>query len=430
MMKNIIRDKSGAALFTALIIIVLVATLATALFAYASNSILAASAKEDTKQIEFLARSGIESAIKAWEYIPGQTEKLTTYPVYLKSDGTYRDSLTETIKLEAGEIGYYIVEIEPKSGNLPQGAPSDLVQFTSKAYVNGREYTKKAYVIESESGIVNTDWIDDKGHLITKNLHPNDNTYKLADKNGDPAKTASTFIKENKDYPSMLWGSCTDDGEKPCTLDHTLIIDKHGVEMLNINDNQHCFFLGKTIIFNMGINFTSKGKKIIDAIIFSAADIYIDGEIYLEINATGGEYINTVILKTHPAIEKYLYDVDVGDGVIKKMGRVTFNDNVYCSYYDNKGKMDKRVIITGGTSFYFNGIDNNGFDLMKYAADCRYYKNGYNNLPGIASHYTGNLGGLGATYYGKEDKYLRPYDDDDDIMLPLINTTRLIIWQN
>jgi type II secretory pathway component PulK len=53
---KVIKDKKGAALFFALIIIAVVATLATALFAYSSNSILGASQKEELKQIDFLAR--------------------------------------------------------------------------------------------------------------------------------------------------------------------------------------------------------------------------------------------------------------------------------------------------------------------------------------------------------------------------------------
>lgn len=206
---KIVRDKKGAALFTALILIAVAATLSTALFAYSSGSILDASYKEDAKQVEFLARSGIESAVKVWDE-KNNMEKLVSFPVYLSSDGTYRGSDTDAVVYAENETGYYIVTIDPDPDDAPAGAPSDLVKFTSEAHMkNGQKSTKKAYLTESMSGVVDaSDWYTDQGILIPGKLNDTDLRYSVAN--------VSSLFKTNKfGDQTLLWGSCGDQGKCP-----------------------------------------------------------------------------------------------------------------------------------------------------------------------------------------------------------------------
>lgn len=413
---KVIKDKRGAALFTALILIAVVATLAAALFAYSSNSILSASAKEDSKQIEFLARSGIESAIKAWDSITDKKE-FKSYPVYLKSDGTYRGSATNTIEFQTDEIGYYIVEIDP-TPVIPAGAPSDLILFQSTAYMNGQTLKKSAYLTETMSGVVDASkWYTEEGKLIPGKLHENDITYSLANVSGLLKKTSEP----------LLWGSCNDNGENPCTLDHTLFFKTPSSKALNINSAQKCMFIGKTIFFNMGINFTISNSKDVGVVVFSAAEIIVTGDINLIVNETGNGCINTVIFRTHPEIQKYLDSV-ITDSGIKKMGKIYFIGNVYVSQYFHGTEQSRIKVISSGDAYYFDGNDEYGFDFTKFAADL-YLDNGSGNSGSRAIKAIYNEG-LGDTYGSNPDDYLHLIDSEDDATPPVINTTRLIIWQN
>lgn len=413
---KIIKEKKGAALFTALIIIAVVATLATALFAYSSNSILSVSKKEDEKQIEFLARSGIESAIKVYDTVSNKNE-ITSYPVYLKSDGTYRGSDTNTITLQAGEIGYYTVTINP-SPVIPAGAPSDLILFTSTAHMNGQTLTKKAYLTETMSGVIDaSQWYTDGGVLIPGKLHENDISYSIA--------SVSGLLKKTDEM--LLWGSCNDNGEIPCTLDHILFFKTPSGNALNISANQKILFIGKTIFFNMGINFTISNSQDVGIVVFSAAEIIVTGDINLIINETGNGCVNTVILKTHTQIQKYLDSVITGSG-IKKMGKIYFIGNVYVSQYFHGTEQSRIKVISSGDAYYFDGITDNGFDFTKFAADL-YLDNGSGNSGsrGIKAIYNE---GLGETYGSNPSDYLYHIDSAVNSTPPAINTTRLIIWQN
>ncbi len=411
-----IKDKKGAALFTALIIISVVATLATALFAYSSDSFISVSKKEDAKQIEFLARSGIESAIKVWDTISNDNE-LTSYPVYLNSDGTYRGSDTTAVDLRADEIGYYIITINP-SPVIPDGAPSDLILFTSTAHMNGQTLTKSAYLTETMSGVVDaSEWYTDEGKLIPGKLHENDISYSIA--------SVSGLLKKTNE--PLLWGSCKDNGEIPCTLDHIIFFKTPSSNALNIESNQKCLFIGKTIFFNMGINFTISNSKDVGIVVFSAAEIIVTGDINLIVNETGNGCINTVILKTHPAIQKYLDSV-ITDSGIKKMGKIYFIGNVYVSQYFHGTEQSRIKVISSGDAYYFDGITENGFDFTKFAADL-YLDNGSGNSGSRAIKAIYNEG-LGDTYGSNPDDYLYYIDNETNSTPPVINTTRLIIWQN
>ncbi|MHB1151467.1 MAG: hypothetical protein ACYCWE_14100 [Eubacteriales bacterium] len=413
---KIIKDKKGAALFTALIIIAVAATLSTALFAYSSNSILSASAKEDSKQIEFLARSGIESAIKVWDTITDKKE-FKSYPVFLKSDGTYRGSSSNATTLQDDEIGYYTVEIDP-SPIIPAGAPSDLILFTSTAHMNGQTLTKKAYLTETMSGFVDaSNWYTDEGKLIPGKLHENDISYSIA--------SVSGLLKKNDE--TLLWGSCNDTGEIPCTLDHILYFKTPSSKALNIDSDQKCMFIGKTIFFNMGINFTISNSKEVGFVVFSAAEIIVTGDINLIVNETGNGCINTVILKTHPEIQKYLDSVITSSG-IKKMGKIYFIGDVYVSQYFHGTEQSRIKVISSGDAYYFDGITEDGFDFTKFAADL-YLNNGSGNSGSRAIKAIYNEG-LGDTYGSSPDDYLYYISSEVNSTPPVINTTRLIIWQN
>lgn len=209
----------------------------------------------------------------------------------------------------------------------------------------------------------------------------------------------------------------------PCTLDHILFFEAPSSKALNIGADQKCMFLGRTIYFNMGINFTLSDKQDVGTVVFSGADIIITGDISLIINETGDGCINTVILKTHPEIEEYLYQVDGNP-----MGRIFFMGNVYLSQFKHKTEEPRITVIPSGSSYYFDGITNGGFDFTKYVIDC-YIDNGKGNSvsAGIRSFYNTNVGNI----YGDDpESYLKKITSENDSVPPIINTNRMIIWQN
>jgi hypothetical protein len=400
-----------------LIIIAIVATLATALFAYSSNSILSASIKEDSKQIEFLARSGIECAVKVWDSDPAKiTKKFTSYPIYFKSDGSLRGSDQDTITYDEGEIGHCIITVNPdlQPDEIPPDVPSDvaeeLVLFTSTAFMNNQSVSKKVYMIERMSGVVDASkWYDDNGNIIEDRLH----------NSGYTVESVSQILKRTDG--TLFWGSC-DNNEDPCTLDHILLFEKPlNSNFLNIKPNQKCMFIGRTIYFNMGINFSDTSGKNIGIVTFSGADIIITGDINLVVNETGNGSVSTVILKTHPQIEQYLYTVNG-----KKMGKVYFMGDVFFTQYFHGTEQFREKVISSGEAYYFDGITYNGFDLTKMCIDMYLKGSGNSGSRGIRSIYEHNIGAS----YTDIDIYFKKIISGEEATPPGINTTRLLIWQN
>ncbi|HHT65482.1 MAG TPA: hypothetical protein GX017_05255, partial [Clostridiales bacterium] len=83
-MKRFVTSRKGLAMPLAVMLIFVVALLGTALYAYATTDFLHFTYNRDKKKAEYLARTGVEVTIKAWEAVTFNTNvPRETLPVYM-----------------------------------------------------------------------------------------------------------------------------------------------------------------------------------------------------------------------------------------------------------------------------------------------------------------------------------------------------------
>lgn len=117
---------------TVLIVMMIVTVLGTALYAFSQNELLIATRSTDSKQAEYLARSGIEAALEWWKQEKPKPEGTKNFDrVYMKRDGTM---LLDDPGHE--KVGYIDVTVEKDADGT--------WNITSEGTVNGITKTLKA----------------------------------------------------------------------------------------------------------------------------------------------------------------------------------------------------------------------------------------------------------------------------------------------
>jgi hypothetical protein len=168
-MFNILKDKRGSAIAMAVVLALVAAVLATALYAYASSDMKILAVSEDQMHAQFLARSGLEAAMQAYQLshyaAAPNTMQRDTDPVYYYEDGTYGPD-------PIGSIGYFTVNVK---WGIRDVDPIDVneLQFTAEAYYRGARATAKSAAFFTKYAWKDGDpenWYNNAGKVQTTNL--------------------------------------------------------------------------------------------------------------------------------------------------------------------------------------------------------------------------------------------------------------------
>lgn len=155
MFGKIIRDQKGAAMPLALMVMLVLGLLGTALWQYSTTDTLHVKLDEQRKQAYYLARSGADSALRAWMEAPSSNKPNgTTEPVNYGA-GNFKVTISAQTKI----TDPLVIESTGKVGDMEQKVK---VTITSN-FIFGHEL----------------DWYDESsGHIPEKGKTPKDGSGK------------------------------------------------------------------------------------------------------------------------------------------------------------------------------------------------------------------------------------------------------------
>jgi hypothetical protein len=158
-MKKLLKDKNGAALTIAIILIVVSAFVVTALLWYASFSMNQLETKKSSERAEYIARSGIYAAYNTYfrnaaMFTQNETSAAPVYVIKTAAaDGTETISFSSSSStavqnpLPANCIGYFIIEVQKQY--IPYTGAQPAIRFVSTGTAGDMSMTVSAYAFNS-----------------------------------------------------------------------------------------------------------------------------------------------------------------------------------------------------------------------------------------------------------------------------------------
>lgn len=125
-----IRDEKGAAMIVALLVMIVLMLLGTALWQYSTADTIHVARDEQRMQAYYLARTGADAALQAWEESPSNAKPLgTSKTLYLDAaTGEFTENPTE-------EIGHFTVTITELNGETIIESIGEVRGLTQKVTV-------------------------------------------------------------------------------------------------------------------------------------------------------------------------------------------------------------------------------------------------------------------------------------------------------
>ncbi len=196
-MRGLIRkNQTGMALSVVIGIMAVVAILATGMFVFSYNSLNYSTMDVDHTKAEYLARSGIEIASKAFPKVSGKfdvdglDDKPVTATLYLHEDADGNASINST---EAGNCGETTVTVRQEKRKVvtsvaPEGDETEVWAYQAKAVVGKSSASAKGFALpsayantkpaESADGAHYLGWINADGKIINNtSVYPNSGSF-------------------------------------------------------------------------------------------------------------------------------------------------------------------------------------------------------------------------------------------------------------
>ncbi len=373
---RVIRDEKGIAMVVVLSIMFVVATFATALFTYSYNDLNFLKNDIAIEQAGYLARTGVEAAIKAYPMAPTVIKDKDgggggLARLYLMKDG--RHLMEDDEDFDSAEVkGYVDVEIThgQEAVTLYAGEdPSmiDVVSFKGTAKIGNITQTAEAVTMSSVNGY-EMGWYNSSGLIAS----PTGDQSSAADfqVNGIFTGTNSSTIKAN-----YFMGSV----KAPAP--------SAGVRLTLPEDNSKnkVAWISQNLSVDMPIDLTVTNNARQKIMVLCGRNVDLKGEITLYTGAYAlMQRLGTVILNVSPDVAYII------DG--KEYGKVFFQSDVYI----NVGRLFlspvRYKIFSAGSAYYFrrtsaSGL--NGIDLLKYYSDVKGQVSTGNTLVDIVNNISG-----------------------------------------
>lgn len=402
-MKKLLKNSKGVAMPLALIVIFVVAILATALYFYSTNDFLQFTINRDFKSAQYLARTGVEATIKAWQAVTTDTlVPRDTFPVYMMPNGTF--VTPEGGNAPDGNIGYYTVHVDPNGSKTIDGNEVRVIYFTSTAVVGETKAQATAYTVMSLDAY-------EQGWYTS---------------NGVPVETGMTTIDSSVVNSSFWWGPSSST-VKGHVFPGNITFPQPSIatpKTFTLGANQKLAYAGKALYFDIPIKL-GNGSNNKNVLILSGGDIVIDGDI--ELYAYYGllrEGVGTLVLSV---LEDYEHD-DPNTPESNRCGKVYFNGDVYVTVSTLLSNT-RTKIFSRGEVYYFRGRQGEttqGLDLLKYYIDT-------NGTGSFISEIIASLYPSSNPYQKSDMRKIDPdknvKDEPSDLIPPHPNEDGTVIWQ-
>jgi len=395
-----LKSQRGLAMGLAILIMFVVAILSAALYFYSSNDFLQYLFNKDLKKAQYLARTGVEVTIKAWQAVTDDTaSEKETMPVYMLKDGTFYTP-SEGEKAPNNSVGYYTVKVTPNVEKNIAGKTAKVVYFESTAVVGKATAKARAYTVMSLNAY-------DQGWYNAS---------------GTPSENGMIAIDSKVVHSSLWWGvsSTTIKGHVfPGNISFPQPNGGSNVTF-SLNANQKIAYAGKGLYFDMPISLR-KGTNSKNVLVLSGGDIVLNGDV--ELYAYYGIFnagIGTLVLSV---LEDYEYD-DPVTAESYKCGKVYFGGDVYITIGRPFGST-RTKLFSKGDVYYFRG--SGGLDLVKYYIDNNGTGSFIANI--LSAIYPSNGPKYDISYMRKIDPEKNPKDKPEDLIPPPRDEEGTVIWE-
>lgn len=395
-----LNSEKGLAMGLAIMIMLVVSILTGALFLYSSNDFRQYIFSKDFKKAQYLARTGVEVTIKAWQAVTDGTGLAReTMPVYMLKDGSFYTP-AEGEKAPDDSIGYYTVKVTPNVEKNIAGNNAKVIYFEATAVVGNATAKAKAYTVMSlnayEQGWYNA--------------------------SGKPLEDGMTSISSSVVHSSLWWG-LSSSSIKGHIFPGNITFPQPGsssTATFSLDPNQKLAYVGKSLYFDMPISL-KKGTNSKNVLVLSGGDIVLNGDV--ELYAYYGVFnsgIGTLVLSV---LEDYEYD-DPVTAESYKCGKVYFGGDVYITIARPFGST-RTKLFSRGDVYYFRG--SGGLDLVKYYID----NNGTGSfIANILSEIYPSTGAkYDVSYMRKIDPESNPKDKPEDLIPPPRDEEGTVIWE-
>lgn len=372
--KAILKSRQGVAMVVVLSIIFVVAIFATALFTYSYNELNFLKKDIDIDRAQYLARTGVEAAIKAYPQAPAaiKEEGGSLVRLYLMEDGSHLMDTDPAYESENVE-GYVDVEISHETEELNlyagEGATAiPVVAFRALANVAGATQRAEAVTMASldayEAG-----WYNSAGAISTpagSGTPPGD-----FEVSGILTGVSSMSLKGQ----GFLSGSV----KAPAPSAGTRLT------LPNNNSNNKIAWIAQNLSIDMPIDLSTSSNNTQKVLVLAGRNIELKGEITLHTGAYAlMQQLGTLILNV-PSDVAYIIDDE-------EYGKVFFQSDVYISVGRLFLSPVRYKAFSAGSAYYFrlesqNNL--NGIDLLKYYTDTRGHVSSGNALVDILNNITG-----------------------------------------
>lgn len=346
--KLTLQNQSGVALITVLGIITVISILATGMFHFTYNELNYSTIEYDSVEADYLARSGIEAATKAYPEVAStfdlDNEKEVVTTLYLHRDASGNATISEE---ESGNCGRVDVTITKETrqkqviiNNNTTNKEYDVWFFNAKATIGDAKGKAKAYIspaVFANSKVDNADnrkylyWVPKDG-VITKNLKN--------ETNATVFQPTSRHIEINGEQVSLYQA---DYAGVVSIEDSVTIRESNGNEkdvqlftadyITTDSNTQAIYIMGsQAMVVDVPINL--KRNRYVSGLYFVSDTIVFNKEITIFANDLGRW--------SEPILGDIFIKPETGNGI------VYFNEPVYVQY-GNK----KQVLFEKGTVYSF-----------------------------------------------------------------------------
>ncbi len=127
-----IRDEKGAAMIVALLVMVVLLLLGTALWQYSTSDTIHVAMDEKRMQAYYLARAGADATLQIWKESPGNSKPSGT------SEPMYLDALTGEFTADQPDnvIGHFIVNVTNNNNNTTIESTGEVSGVVQKVTLN------------------------------------------------------------------------------------------------------------------------------------------------------------------------------------------------------------------------------------------------------------------------------------------------------
>lgn len=384
----------------AVMLMFVAAMLATALYTYSTNGFQLFQVNRDRKQAQYLARTGVEITIKAWQSVTSNTlVARETMPVHMLSDGTFVTPGAGD-PIPVGSIGYYTVSVDPNGTKDYQGKAVRVINFVSTAVVGQTTATATAYTVMSLNAY-------EQGWYSAS---------------GTPLETGMQDMGSSVVHSSLWWGQSTSN-IKLHMFPGNITFPKPtptSSATFTLNANQKVAYAGKALYFDMPLSLKN-GTTAKNVLVLSGGDVVLNGDV--ELYAYYGlinSGVGTVVLSV---LEDYEHD-DPTTTEVNRCGKVYFNGDVYITVARLFGS-SRTKLFSKGEVYYFKGRD--GLDLVKYYIDNNGTGSFIANI--MASIYPSSSAKYDRSYMRRIDPAKVVKDMPGDLIPPHPDEEGTVVWQ-